>query len=193
MKGLALGCSHTTGTGVSAAECYVSLLSAHYECNIHNTAQAGGNAVECVQRLVEYLRLDIPDFIIAQWPNPIRRTTWISNKARLENIHNSSAIFLSLLEEGIDNFMQPWLQCIIIVDTLCKLARIPVVHILLEDIDPIYIKILDDYNITLHQDLKTPSQTWLFDNAGSDGLHHSARCHAQWAKRLIGLIDEHTT
>jgi hypothetical protein len=98
-----------------------------------------------------------------------------------------------LLKSGIDNFIQPWLQCIITADTLCKFARIKIVHIMLEDLDSKYVDVLHNNDITLHRDLKKPGQTWLFDSAGSDNLHHSPRCHAQWAERLIGLLNEHTT
>ena len=193
MIGLALGCSHTAGVGVSATECYVSLLSTQCDCEIINTAVAGGNAENCLKQLVAQLRVRIPDFVIAQWPTPIRRTHWIGNKLQFENIQNGSAIFRSLLNAGIDNFTQPWLQCIITADTLCKLAGIKIVHIMLEDLDPEYVDVLNNNNITLHRDLKKPGQTWLFDSAGSDNLHHSPRCHAQWAERLIGLLNEHTT
>ena len=193
MIGLALGCSHTAGVGVSATECYVSLLSTQYDCEIINTAMPGGNAENCLKQLVAQLRARIPDFVIAQWPNPIRRTHWIGNKLQFENIQNGSAVFRSLLNAGIDNFIQPWLQCIITADTLCKFAGIKIVHIMLEDLDSEYVDVLNNNNITLHRDLKKPGQTWLFDSAGSDNLHHSPRCHAQWAERLIGLLNEHTT
>jgi len=193
MTGLAIGCSHTAGVGVSATECYVSLLSTHYDCEIINTAVPGGNAENCLKHLVAQLRVRTPDFVIAQWPNTIRRTHWIGNKSQFENIQNGSAVFHSLLNAGINNFVQPWLQCIITADTLCKLAGIKIVHIMLEDLDTKFVDVLNNNNITLHRDLKQPGQTWLFDSAGSDNLHHSPRCHAQWAKRLIGLLNEHTT
>jgi hypothetical protein len=193
MTGLALGCSHTAGVGVSATECYVSLLSTHYDCKIINTAVPGGNAENCLKHLVAQLRARTPDFVIAQWPNPIRRTLWINNKPQCETIQSSSTTFHLLLKSGIDNFIQPWLQCIITADTLCKFARIKIVHIMLEDLDSKYVDVLHNNDITLHRDLKKPGQTWLFDSAGSDNLHHSPRCHAQWAERLIGLLNEHTT
>jgi hypothetical protein len=193
MKGLALGCSHTAGVGVLATECYISLLSMHYNCNIINTALPGGNAENCLKQLVAQLREETTDFIIAQWPNPIRRTLWINNKPQYETIQSSSTTFHLLLKSGIDNFIQPWLQCIITADTLCKFAGIKIVHIMLEDLDSEYVDVLHNNDITLHRDLKKPGQTWLFDSAGSDNLHHSPRCHAQWAERLIGLLNEHTT
>ena len=110
-----------------------------------------------------------------------------------ENVKNASVAFRSLLATGKRNFMQPWIQNILTADTLCQLAGVPVVHVLLEDLEAEYIDKLTNQNIKLHRDQKLPDQTWLFDSQGSDNLHHSARCHAQWAKRLIGLIDELTT
>jgi len=193
MKGLALGCSHTAGVGVSATERYVSLLSTHYNCEIINTAVPGGNAENCLKQLVAQLREETPDFVIAQWPNPIRRTLWINDKPQYETIQSSSTTFHLLLKSGIDNFMQPWLQYIITADTLCTLAGIKIVHIMLEDLDAKFVDVLNNNNITLHRDLKQPGKTWLFDSAGADNLHHSPQCHAQWAERLIGLLNEHTT
>lgn len=193
MKGLALGCSHTAGVGVLASECYVSLLSAQYDCEIVNAAISNGNAEYCLQQLVLQLRTEYPDFVIAQWPNPIRRTTWIGKKFQFENIQSAGPTFRSLLTSSVENFMQPWIQCIVTADTLCNLAGIKVIHIMLEDLNTEYVDTLNKNNITLHRDLKQPGQTWLFDSAGSDNLHHSPRCHAQWAQRLIGLLNEHTT
>ena len=193
MTALALGCSHTAGVGVDAVDCYVNLLAAHYHIVIENHAIPGGNADKCVWALTRVLDNVCPEFVIAQWPNPIRRTVWHGHRANNENVNNASVAFRSLLAAGQENFMQPWLQNIKVADTLCKLAGVPVIHILLEDLESKYVDILHSQNITLHRDLKQPGQTWLFDSQGSDNLHHSALCHAAWAKRLIGLIDELTT
>ena len=193
MTALAVGCSHTAGIGVEPTECYVQLLSTHYNIPIHNRAVPGGNADHCVWALTEVLENSQPEFVIAQWPNPIRRTVWHDQKATNENVNNASVAFRSLLAAGEKNFVLPWLQNIKTADTLCKLAGVPVVHILLEDLKAEYVDILHSQNITLHRDLKQPGQTWLFDSQGSDNLHHSARYHAAWTQRLIGLIDELTT
>jgi hypothetical protein len=192
MTALALGCSHTFGVGVDSSECYVSLLEKYYNTSIINTARPGGNAQQCLQQLVEHLRVSSPEFVIAQWPNPFRRTTWFGNRGLDENIHKASAVFNSLLAASSKNFMEPWLQCIYTADTLCKLSRTKVIHILFEDLEPEYTELIKKHNVVLHQDLKLPGQTWLFDSAGSDNLHHSATCHAQWAERLTGLLNETT-
>ena len=193
MTGLALGCSHTVGVGVTSSECYVSLLSERMGVSITNTAIPSGNADYCVEQLTKYLRQTHVDFVIAQWPNPIRKTIWKNGKPHLENIHNASGVFRTILTAGTENFVKPWLQSIVTADTLCKLANIPIVHILLEDLDSVHVQYLDKNNITLHRDLKQPDTTWLFDSAGSDNLHHSAKCHAQWTTRLHGLLNELTT
>jgi len=193
MTALALGCSHTAGVGIDPNDCYVQLLSAHYDISIHNGAVPNGNADQNVQILTSVLRTDKPKFVIAQWPNPDRRTIWHDNQASYETVNNASAAFRSLMVAGKQNFMQPWLQNIITADTLCKLAHVPVVHILLGNLDRKYVNILTDQGIELHMDLKLEGWTWLFDPQGSNNLPHSARCHAQWAERLIGLLDEITT
>lgn len=204
MTGLAVGCSHTAGVGVTAAECYVSLLSDRMGVSIINKAMPGGNADCCVEQLTMYLRQTRVDFVIAQWPNPIRKTIWTNGKPNLENIHNASGVFRAILTAGTENFVKPWLQSIVAADTLCKLANIPIVHVFFDtgylvsnthevNLDPVHVQYLDKNNITLHTDLKQPGTTWLFDSAGSDNLHHSAKCHAQWATRLHGLLNELTT
>lgn len=192
MTALALGCSHTAGVGVDPSECYVSLLSKHYQTPIVNTAAPGGSADQCMQHLTQALRSGRPEFVIAQWPNPIRRTMWTGNKRKFETVQSAGPAFRSLLQAGVANFYEPWLQYITAADTMCALAGVPVVHILLEDLATEYTDRLLAQGILLHQDLKIPGQSWIFDSAGADGLHHSAACHAQWANRLIGLIDEFT-
>lgn len=193
MTGLALGCSHTAGIGVATDECYVSLLEKHYSITIVNKARAGSNAQYCLQQLAAHLKVARPKFVIAQWPNPLRRTTWFGNQSSDENIHHSSPVFKSLLLAGSKNFTEPWIQCVVTADILCKLAQVKIIHVLFEDLEIEHTQFLEKQDIVLHQDLKLPGHTWLFDSAGSDNLHHSATCHTQWAERLKGLLNEHTT
>jgi hypothetical protein len=190
---LAIGCSHTAGVGVNPNECYVSLLSNHYQIPIKNLGTPGGNCFHVGKHLVHELKINLPDFVICQWPNVFRRTTWVNGMAINENIQSDSVVFKQLLVLGEENFYNPWLQTIITCNLLCNLAKVPIVNIMIENINQQYHTVLNNQNIILHVDEKLPGLSWIVDNKGNDALHHSANCHAQWAKRLIGLIDESTT
>lgn len=194
MTGLALGCSHTAGTGVDPADCYVNVLSRLCGKQIINQAVSGGNHTIVQQRLVKALQSDtLPDFIIAQWPNPFRRTTWNNGRPHNENIHIASPVFVQLLRQGEQNFYQPWLDTIIVCNLLCRAMGIVCINIMIEDVAPEHHNTLKDNNIVLHVDKKLPGETWLMDSAAADNLHHSAHCHQQWAQRLNGLLNEYTT
>jgi hypothetical protein len=191
---MAAGCSHTAGVGIELHDCYTSCVSRHYNMSVLNLGVPSGNHTHVLMNIVETLNAEHrPAFVIAQWPNPIRRTVWTNGVKQLQNIRNAGPAFALLLKNGEENFYEDWLQSIIVGNLLCKLADVPVVNIMLEDIEERYHVRLGDKNITLHTDQKLPGLTWLFDSAASDQLHHSAYCHKQWADRLIGLIDEITT
>ena len=194
MTAMAVGCSHTAGVGVEPAHCYVNVLSNRLGQPISNHGQPGGNASHVQLILVQALKYtQRPDFVIAQWPNPFRRTTWYNNTAQNENIQHNSVVFKHLLQAGEKNFYQPWIDTIIVCNLLCKTAAVPIVNIMIEDIPLEYHHMLAGEKIVLHVDKKTLNETWLMDNAASDNLHHSAGCHAQWAQRLHGLLNEYTT
>ena len=190
---LAVGCSHTAGIGVEHNECYVAKLEAYYDTKIYNLAVPGGNHTFCNLNILSWLAKGFkPRVIIAQWPHPIRRLGWLGPIASLCNINSRDAVFDRMLEKGEQNFYADWLLTIFNVNEICKSRNIKIINILLEDIDDRYNRLLLDRNIVLHQDKKIPGQTWFFDQAGNDMLHHSERCHEQWKTRLIGLIDENT-
>jgi hypothetical protein len=189
MTALALGCSHTAGTGIAPSDCYVSELSRLLNQPIHNLGVPGGNHTHIQTNLVEALGHTLrPNFVVAQWPNPIRRTTYYATTARDENIQHAGAPFYELLRASEQNFYQPWISTIIVCNLLCKTAAVPIIHIMIENIDDRYHDQLAQHKIRLHVDRKTPNETWLMDSAASDKLHHSADCHRQWATRLLGLI-----
>ena len=73
------------------------------------------------------------------------------------------------------------------------MAQVPIVNIMLENLEEQYYLQLKKEGVVLHVDEKLPGKTWLFDSAANDNQHHSARCHRAWADRLIGLLDENTT
>ena len=189
----AIGCSHTAGDGVTAAECYVRLLADHYAIPVVNRGTGGGNHTHVEHHLVNALKNLTPKFIVLQWPNPFRKTFWINGSPSKRNIHNANPVFNDLLKLGDKNFYEPWLQTIITCNMLCNLAKVPVVNILLESLGQGYLDRLRDENITLHYDEKLPGKTWFFDSEGTDMRHHSGKCHIAWTQRLIGLIDEVTT
>jgi len=194
MTARAIGCSHTAGVGIDPVHCYVNVLSRRLGRPVMNHGQPGGNATHIQSTLVQVLKpTRRPDFVIAQWPNPFRRTTWYNNTAQNENIQHDSAVFKQLLLAGEKNFYQPWIDTIIVCNLLCKTAAVPMVNIMIEDIPMEYHRMLTAEQIVLHVDKKTPDETWLMDSAASDNSHHSARCHAQWAQRLHGILNELTT
>lgn len=193
MTALALGCSHTAGVGVKSEDCYVSVLSQMLNWPILNLGVSGGNAAHVQRNLVQALKSTTkPDFVIAQWPNPIRRTVWHFDQAQNENIQNASLEFRQLLRASEQNFMQPWIDTIVVCNLLCGLSAVPIVNIMIEDVASEYHEALASESIQLHVDRKTPGETWLMDSAADDNLHHSAHCHTQWAERLVRLINEST-
>jgi hypothetical protein len=188
------GCSHTAGVGNDPADCYVSLLEKHYQFPVENHGVPGGGSTDVLIKIVNLIKqTDNPKFIVAQWPNPFRKHLWINNRLVLQNVIHSDESFRLLIKNGDANFYEPWMHAIVTANLLCKLAQIPLINIMLENIDQQYHDRLQQENIQLHTDEKLPKKTWFFDNGASDGLHHSPWCHQQWAKRLIGIIDEHTT
>ena len=194
MTALALGCSHTAGVGIAVVDCYASVLSTLLAVDIDNQGVPAGNAGDVQSNLVQALtHTRRPDFVIAQWPNPIRRTMWHNNISKKETIMNSSAAFKELLRTGEKNFYQPWIDTIVVCNLLCQTASVPIVNIMIEDISQEYHDMLAAEKIELYVDKKLPDETWLMDSAASDRLHHSAVCHRQWAQRLFGLLNEITT
>jgi hypothetical protein len=190
---IAAGCSHTAGVGNHISKCYVNCLEQHYNYPILNHAVSGGSCNDvllAISRAVQ--QTSAPNFVIAQWPNPFRRTAWINGKKQLQNINNCDESFKLLLKNGEENFYEPWMQSVIFGNLLCKLSNITIINIMLESIDQQFIDRLVDNNIQLHIDEKLPGRTWFFDSAADDKQHHSPWCHQQWANRLIGIIDECT-
>jgi hypothetical protein len=191
---VAAGCSHTAGVGNDIFHCYINCLERHYNCTIVNRAISGGSCNDVLLAIVDAVQQDpVPEFILAQWPNPFRRTAWIHGRKQLQNINSCDESFMLLLKNGEENFYEPWMQSVIIGNLLSRRAGIPIINILLESIDQTYIDRLNQAGVQLHTDEKLPGRTWFFDSRAQDNLHHSPQCHQQWAQRLIGIIDAHTT
>jgi hypothetical protein len=188
------GCSHTAGTAIESTHCYVHVLQQHLQLPITNCGVPGGNSSTTLASIVSAVQADSkPKFIVAQWPNPVRKSIWINGKHCLQNINACEESFRLLLKHDINNFYEPWTQSVIVANLLCNLANVTIINILLENINAPVMAKLTKQNIILHVDEKLPGQTWLFDSAASDKLHHSAACHKQWAERLTKLLNEYTT
>lgn len=188
------GCSHTAGVGIDAEDCYVNLIEKHYKFLVINQSVPGGGCTEVLTKIINAVKAPSkPKFIVAQWPNVFRRPAWMNNRRTLQNINSCEESFQILLKGGEENFYEPWIQAIVIANLVTELSQIPLINIMLENLDQTYLDKLKAENIHLHVDEKTPDCTWFFDSGALDNLHHSASCHRQWADRLIGIIDEHTT
>jgi hypothetical protein len=191
---IATGCSHTAGVGNNISDCYINCLERHYNYPILNRGVPSGSCNDVLLAITHAVqKTPAAKFIIAQWPNPFRRTVWIQHKKQLQNINSCDSSFRLLLKNGEENFYEPWMQSVIIGNLLCKLSNITIINIMLESVDQEYINRLTAENIILHVDEKLPGKTWFFDNGAEDNLHHSPACHLKWAERLIGIIDENTT
>ena len=190
---LALGCSHTAGVGVAADQCYVNILAQQLGLRLENLAVPGGNHSQVQQNLCRYIKQHSADLIIAQWPHPYRMSVWHNNKMSLENINAASDVFHCMLRAGTENFIEPWINSIVVTNLLCQAKSIPVINILLETQDQYIHQRLAEFDIVLHQDDKLPGKTWFFDSAAQDGLHHSAACHARWAQRILEILNEPTS
>lgn len=192
--GVVAGCSHTAGIGIDPKHCYVNLLQQHYGFPCHNLGINGGNCDTVLETMIQIMHSQqLPTFVVIQWPNPFRRTAWIDGKKILQNINDCDPTFSTMLKNGEENFYQPWIRAVILANLLAQQAHVPLINIYLDSMDKQYLDQLQPYDIIIHCDEKLPDRTWLFDSKGTDGLHHSALCHQQWAQRLLGIIDEHTT
>ena len=191
---VAAGCSHTAGYGIDQDEIYISHLASHYNKTIHNLALGSGNHQTTRLNVQHWLRsTSNTGLVIAQWPNPIRITSWNNDTGSLVNISNTCPMLSTMLKHSELNLYVNWLDSIISLNQLCNSLNVPIVNLLLEDCAQEYKSILTKFNIVLHIDEKLPGRSWIFDSAASDNLHHSARCHKLWAERLIGIIDEYPT
>lgn len=187
---LALGSSHTAGVGLSTGQIYVDQLAADLKLDCDNRSVPGGSSRECVINLVTALREYRPEFVIAQWPPIFRRTLWIGDRKIMQTVTSErEQSFSLLLKLGTQNFSQPWIQDVLIADTLARSQHLDIYHIWL-DSPAAEIDEISAHGITVHCDEKLPGRSWLFDNACGDGTHHSAACHRSWADRLRNLIVE---
>lgn len=192
-KFLAFGCSHTAGAGISLGEIYVDILGNSLGLSCQNLAVSGANSSECVYRFVDAVNHDSDiEFIVAQWPNIYRRSLWIGDEKYFQNTNVADESFHLLLKYSSRNFVEPWVENIVLAHTLARALGIDIYHIYLDRAPP-EITELESKGIKLYCDEPRPGHSWIFDSAASDDLHHSSRCHQRWAERLEKIINENTS
>lgn len=186
------GCSHTGAIGLDISQGYTSVLAHDLRMPGINLSRPGGNHQICAYNITRWLRHSRPKFVIAQWPHPMRKLIWHNGEAAVLNVHaDQDLLFDTMLRYGDENFYCEWIQSILTITVLCETANIPCVHWTLDEIDPMYLSILRNNSIVLHSNDIT-SSIWTRDHMAKDRKHHSAACHAQWAQKLKGLLNEHT-
>lgn len=189
-----VGCSHSTGVGNARQDCYVSMLEEHYNIPAYNLAVGNGNSCINLLNLLAIGRFNLrPKFVVAQWPNPVRKIIWDHEHGHLMNINNGNETFHRLLKDSIMNYYLDWSIDVLSSSSMMGYRGIPMVNIFLEHPTEDFINVIHSHIEKIHIDEKIPGRTWLFDNAAGDGMHHSPGCHRQWANRLIPLIDEATS
>jgi hypothetical protein len=187
------GCSHTSAIGLNISQGYTQQLSDDLQMLGINLSRPGGNHQICVHNITRWVRHSRPEFVIVQWPHPIRKLIWRNGGAAILNVHaDQDPLFNTMLRYGEENFYCEWIQSMLTITALCEGMNIPCVQWSLDEIDPVYHQILKNNNIVLYSNNET-SSVWHRDNSAADRRHHSEKCHAQWAQKLKGILNEHTT
>jgi hypothetical protein len=186
------GCSHTGAIGLYISQGYTQQLAHDLKMPGINLSRPGGNHQVCAYNVTRWIRHSRPEFVIAQWPHPVRKLIWRDGGGAVLNVHtDQDTLFDTMLRYGEENFYCEWIQSILTITTLCEAISIPCVHWTLDEIDYSYQRMLRDNNIVLHSNDKD-SNIWNRDNGARDQRHHSAKCHTQWAQKLKGLLNENT-
>lgn len=187
------GCSHTGAVGIEISQGYTAVLAHDLKMPGINLSRPGGNHQICVHNVTRWVRHSRPEFVIVQWPHPVRKLIWRNGGSAVLNVHaDQDPLFDTMLRYGEENFYCEWIQSMLTITVLCNALNIPCVHWTLDVIDTPYQRILKDNNIILHSN-DINGQIWNQDNKAKDQRHHSATCHAQWAQKLKGLLNEYTT
>lgn len=186
------GCSLTEGHGLQLYQTWSKKLEHQLNMPVINLAKGGACAEFVGQNLINWIDSDFnnPTAVVAQWPNPYRVLHWVNKKAQFVLNQNADDLYRLKVKNGEEHFYLPWINNIIRLDSKCRVAGIPILHICFETPESINpaLNILNQHNIDLHLDLKQPNLTWHFDNSALDGRHHSEWCNEQWAKRVLTLL-----
>ena len=183
------GCSLTEGHGLHHYQTWAAQYENAVGITLYNLAKGCSSADFVSQVLQNWIYTHKPQLVIAQWPNPFRSLTWNNSLAKFSLPTDFDEIYRVNLKNGIENFYYRWCNSIITLDRLCRLKKIPIVHICLEThnvVDPA-LDILKQFDIDLHYDMKMPDKTWYFDNSALDQCHHSEWCNTKWTERLLNL------
>jgi hypothetical protein len=186
------GCSLTEGHGLHLEQTWGNKLKEQLNIPVVNLAKGGANAEFVSQNLINWInsKFTKPTAIIAQWPSPYRVTHWNRKLAQFVLNQNSDDLYNLKVKQGDESFYLPWITNIVRLDSVCRLANIPVLHLCLEALEVVNpaLNILKQYDIHLHLDLKEPELTWHFDSSALDNMHHSEWCNEQWVKRILTLL-----
>jgi hypothetical protein len=186
------GCSLTEGHGLHLEQTWGKKLENQLNTPVVNLAKGGANAEFVSQNLINWVTSEFfkPMAIIAQWPNPYRVTHWNNGLSQFILNQNSDDLYKLKVKYGEEYFYLPWITNIVRLDSVCKLADIPILHLCFETPESVNpaLDILKQYNVILHLDLKQPELTWHFDSAALDNNHHSEWCNEQWTKRILTLL-----
>lgn len=191
---LVFGSSHTDGYGLDIEERWTSHLEKLCGIPIYNLGSAGCDSTFIVQNIINWLDSSLakPRHVIIDWTPICRLLSWQKGNSEFSQASamGTTGLFMASLAAGDENFWIKWTKDVILVDTLCRLNNVSIVHLYL-DADPLFSTaepFLNANNIHMHVDEKIPGKTWHYDNASKDGFHHSANCHQNWAKRIFSII-----
>ncbi len=184
------GCSHTQGVGVDEFFRYSKVISKQLEIPVYNVSRGGGNAWLCNLYAVKWLiAVGRPEFLVAQWPHPIRRIIFKNGIWTTHNVHSGieDSLFDETLRSGEENFWAEWISSVITTNAAYRSAGIPVINMSLDPVPAAQAAILQHYNI------KIEDHGWMLDRQASDKRHHSQHAHAQWATKIMEKLNEYTT
>ena len=183
---LALGCSHTQGTGQHQYETWTCKLSKLLDISVANFGQGGAGAdlIEhiCYNWIKNYAQ---PTAVVVQWPNPMRALSWRDRKGYLTNVNRSDDLFRAKITGSELNFYVPWIKSINLINQLWSAHSIPVLHCYF---DTMPSELVPYINPKVHSNDIANNNPWLFDSRAHDLNHHSDWCTNQWANRIKTLL-----
>ena len=190
---LAAGCSHSSAVGVDADQSWPGQLGSRTKIKPCNLAEAGGNAWIASVRIARWIHsTGRPEFVVVQWPHPIRTVIWKNGPGTPTNVHDTEdLLFQTRLRYSDLNFYAEWMQSIITTNAVCRAAKIPILNWSLDIIDPHYLSLLQANGIELY--CQTNEMRWTIDQLGTDGRHAGPNAHAQWAQQLQEMLNAITT